>query len=185
MEIPKNLVARLTLKVPLQRYDGTGPVGPVIGHEVAVTARPGWSKYGANELALPGGKIEQIDLDKAFQHFPEKEILSTPDEELLIAAAMIAVLREIEEELQPDMILREQDLHFVGISENNGYTTYSFVMQLSRKPELRVKPDSGGTLWLSEADLMRSKIPLFADHGKMVEESLQLLNKRAESLTSA
>lgn len=141
--------------------------GEPANKEVILTLRPGWSKIGAYEPTLPGGKLEKTDFN---DQLPE----NYPDEEAIIAACLNAIIRELYEEL--GITIAPALLQFVTQTTNDaGWITYLFAADLNEKPTLQVKPDSAGTLWFSQLALEQKRYELFADHGFLLFEALKIL----------
>ena len=138
--------------------------------EVLFTIRPWWSKIGANEATLPGGKIDEDDLPENFD--PE-------DLTQLEVAYKQALIRELEEELGEGIktLVLGVTFYFLGLFENNGWETAAFVLELPEKPEVKVKPDSAGTVWFSEESLRAEEGDLFQDHSTIVEAAFAKLDE--------
>ncbi|NCS97460.1 MAG: NUDIX hydrolase [Candidatus Pacebacteria bacterium] len=156
-------VARVVLRVPVVHPKNNQKVG----NEVALTMRPGWSNLGRYAYTLPGGKIETADFAAGIAEN------ITPDQ--MQSAGIRAAVRELSEEL--GITLSHQLLQFVLCATNeSNWTTYVYAADLESKPQLLVLPESAGTLWLPESELLSGTIPLFADHGAFVVAALQLLS---------
>lgn len=158
----KQSVARLVLRAPV-----TDPRSNLeVGKEVALTVRPGWSKQGKYELALPGGKFDVQDFSNGVP-----EHLTFED---MVQAGMLTVVREIFEELGIEV--SHQLLRFVfEVTNQSGWTSYVYAVDVTEKPPLIVLPESAGTLWVPEQALLEGRVQLFADHGELVIPALQLL----------
>ena len=161
----KKLLVRLIIKAP-SKNPRTGEAS----EEIVVTVRPGWSNVGAYSMALPGGKIEKSDYIDALV---SEESAS---KEELIAVAMIAIIREIKEEL--GLLIEKEWLIYVGSSTNEAkWTTHVLAVKLPEKPVLLVDPGSAGTLWIDEQRIRKDSIGLFADHLYLAQWGLEVLSK--------
>ena len=158
-------VARLVLRAPVVHPK----TGVEIGKEVLLTLRPGWSNLGAYELTIPGGKIEPADF--AFQ-----PVVQFSQEEFQ-AVGMRTAVREISEEL--GICVAHNLIEFVLKSTNElDWTTLVYAADLDTKPTLQVVPDSAGTLWLPEVQLLQGFFPIFADHGEFIVAALAHLSRK-------
>jgi 8-oxo-dGTP pyrophosphatase MutT (NUDIX family) len=154
-------IARAVLIAP----DVNRKTGEQYTQEVVYTARPGWSKVGKYEVALPGGKIEIAEgdftdvIDKDSQDNPE--LLITLEQ--MIMAGLNAAEREVLEEL--GIPLMTGLLQFVDRSINDaGWYTYSYVGVLPEKPTVLVKPNSAGTLWINTRKILQGNPRLLNGH---------------------
>lgn len=150
-QLPRTSVSRAVLIAP----DVDPKSGQKYADEVLFTIRPGWSKVLPYVAALPGGKIEADKGD--FSEVVEVNLTDNPwivlTLEQMIRAGLKAAEREILEEL--GISLTASLLQFVDVSTNTaGWTTYSYVGELSEKPTLTVKPDSAGIRWISAQQLL-------------------------------
>lgn len=138
--------------------------------EVLFTIRPWWSKIGANETALPGGTIEEEDL---IENFDPEDLIQ------LEAVYKQALIRELEEELGEEIktLVLGATFYFLGLFENNGWETASFLLELPEKPVVEVKADSAGTVWHSEESLREEKENLFQDHPTIVAAAFAKLEE--------
>lgn len=171
---PKELATQ-TARAVLIAPDINPKTGQVYSEEVVFTLRPGWSKVGKYEPALPGGKIEAAAGD--FEGIVD-EALDDPyliiTMEQMIVAGLHAVEREISEEL--GIIVAPGLLGFVDVSTNpQGWTTYSYAAELPEKPTLLVKPESAGTRWISVQRLLEGKPKLLSGHLGIARRALQSL----------
>ena len=161
LQLLKTSVSRAVLIAP----DIDPKSGRKYADEVLFTIRPGWSKVHPYVAALPGGKIEADKED--FFGIVEVDSVENPwlvlTLEQMIQAGLKAAEREILEEL--GIFLTASLLQFVDVSTNSaGWTTYSYVGELSEKPTLTVKPDSAGARWISVPQLLNGKPKLLSGH---------------------
>lgn len=167
----KKYVSRAVLRVP-----STNPkTGAVDTHEVLSTLRPSWSKVGRYVSTLPGGKIELSDLENLSSEELEEldpHFLITLDQ--LVLAGLVAAGRELYEEL--GLILASDVLTFSEISTNKaGWNTIAYVADLPEKPTLLVQPDSAGTVWMDEAQILHGNPKMLAGHLGIIRRSLKKL----------
>ena len=139
-------------------------------NEFLFNIRPWWSKLGAGEIALPGGKISPEDLPEDF------DLEDLKDLELIYKTALI---RELGEELGEEIesLALATVFYFIGLFENNGWQSAVFALELSEKPRVDVKADSAGTLWIPENRLREKEVKLFADHQGIVDAALAKLDE--------
>ncbi|HEX7018199.1 MAG TPA: hypothetical protein VF209_04815 [Patescibacteria group bacterium] len=165
-------IARGVVRAP----DVHPKTGEKYTHEVLFTIRPGWSKTGKYLKALPGGKIDPQDFNEIIgrENSDDPHFVLTLDQ--LIQAGLNAVEREIFEEL--GILFSAGFFKFVEQSTNkSGWTTYSYVADLPRKPSLVVKPDSAGGVWINEGKLINGRPQLLQGHLGITRRALKTLNK--------
>lgn len=142
--------------------------------EVAFMIRPWWSNVGAYEKSLPGGKLEASDFVRV-----ELDEQQMSDEDLLLAAGLQAVLREILEEF--NFFLEKDKVTFVASDTNeSGWTTLTYASDVSQKPELSAKPETAGTVWIGEESIKNGEVELFADHLFFTVLALEFLDASNE-----
>jgi hypothetical protein len=167
----KPFIARAVLRAP----DINPKTEDVSAHEVAFTLRPSWSKVGRYETALPGGKIESQDFWQLVTESQFADPDFVPSLGLLIAAGLKTVERELFDELQ----LIATGLFFVDSSTNQaGWTTFSYAADLKEKPELRVKRDSAGAVWMDEQRIINGRPRLLSGHLAITRRALKALEKK-------
>ena len=139
-------------------------------NELLFNIRPWWSKVGANEIALPGGKINPEDLPENF---------NLEDLEDLERIYKTALIRELGEELGEEIetLALAAAFYFIGLFENNAWQSAVFAVELSEKPKVDVKAESAGTLWIPEEQLREKKVKLFADHQIIVDAAFAKLDE--------
>lgn len=166
------LIARVVVRA-LDENPKAGQKYPVVLH----TIRPHWSGQGPGEKALTGGGVEVTDFSaKATQRLsPENTVLIEAEDEVVIEAAAFRVMVEFYEEL--GFILNPWLLHFVGMTTNeSGYTTVAFAVDLPEKPDLLVKRASDGTGWETQHNVLEDKVAFFADHQEITLRALAMLD---------
>ncbi len=145
------ILARIVMRAP-----SVHPKSGAVEKEIVFTVRPGWSNIGKYENALPGGKIEDNDL---LSEEKERDVESLD----LIAIGLRAIIREVLEEL--DYLIDQSSIVFVTSDTNEaGWTTYYYAVDLAEKPMLSVDSESAGTLWVGEAHIKDGTAKVFADH---------------------
>jgi 8-oxo-dGTP pyrophosphatase MutT (NUDIX family) len=164
----------------------------VYTHEVIFTHRPGFSNLNKYAPALPGGKIDhftdfEFDGGLTPQEFNNPLFMITLSQ--MIEAGMYAAVRELSEELS--LLLAPALLQFVDVSTNTSvhpttkekikWTNYTYVAQLDRKPLLMVKPNSAGTIWVSEDDLINHRPRLLPGHLGMARRAIKHVEKKDQS----
>lgn len=140
-----------------------------IMRELLLTVRPSWSKVGAGQFALAGGRLEIADFDPNFS----KENVEGFGDRAWMEAGTIAVMRKVEKEL--NFLIDEILINFVGAFVNEaGWQTLLYKVELSEKPTVVVKNDSGGTVWsqVKDEQIALPKEMIFADHGEMIDSVL-------------
>lgn len=175
----KNHIARAVLVAP-DRHIHTGEIN---GYEIVLTFRPGSSKVGRYELALPGGKITIDEGD--FDTILTPEQLADPNLVLSVeevtAAAYKAVIREVKEEL--GYILVPELLRFVNATSNDaGYITYTYLAELPDKPTLQVKENSAGTRWMDVQEILEGEPALLNGHLDIARTALRRRRKHLSPL---
>ncbi len=160
----KKLVSRVALFAPDTK--AIQPHLPPV-QEVICTIRPSWSKVGAYEMALPGGKIDSVDYD----NLKQTEMLTD------VEAGANAAARELWEELGIELaptVLR----YILESTNDSGWTTLLYAAFLQEKPALQVLPESAGTVWLDATAVAEGNIPLFAEHAYLVIQALESFGSR-------
>ena len=168
MSKEKPLVTRIALFAPDSKSVST-QLPPI--QEVVCTVRPGWSKIGAYELALPGGKIDPAD----YTGIEDREMATD------IEAGARAAVREVWEELGIELapiILQ----YILETTNDAGWTTLLYAAYLLEKPVLQVLPESAGSVWLDASAVSKGTIPLFAEHAYLVSQAFENFEKKADRI---
>jgi len=175
-ETLKNTIARGVLRAPSIRPD----TGEFFCNEIAATVRPPWSKQEPGAIALAGGKLEVADFHTLLElGLITEEQLEDPDfvpsQELRMRAAKVAVAREMNEEL--DFVL-PADMDWKGLKPivNGKYETIPFYADLSVKPDLAAKAESGGTLWIPETTIVAGQIKMLAGNLEVSQAAIMAMN---------
>ena len=165
----KKVVSRGVIVVDAPHHDSK--IGYENTHkELLFSNRPATSKIGEEETALVGGKPKVEDLPANF------DIEDSEQLELIYKQALIRELgEELGEEIQT--LALAATFYFIGLFENDGWQSAVFVTEFPEKPRVDVKPDSAGTLWISETKLREEKVKLFADHQTIVKAAFAKLDE--------
>jgi hypothetical protein len=151
----KPFIARGVVRVP----DFHPKTHQLSALEILLTLRPGWGadKPARYTRALPGGGIKIED----FSGFISQGNLEDPDyiptTEELIAAGAETVKRRLLEELK----LIAVGFFYVATSTNyrskDKWKTVAYAVDLTEKPDVWVKSDSAGTLWMPQDQILNHR----------------------------
>lgn len=158
----------------------------VSAHEVIFTHRPSWSNIGKYDRALPGGgfKIEDFQTILSVENYENPDYIPTAEE--MKKAGSIAVERELVEELGEEIGLMIVGLlTFVLKSKNKqGWTTYVYAADLEKKPDLLVKSDSAGTIWMNQRKLLQGRPrQMLSGNATMARKGINYLDSKKENRT--
>jgi 8-oxo-dGTP pyrophosphatase MutT (NUDIX family) len=138
---------------------------------VGMVNRPYWSKQGANEWSLPGGKVNDDDINHVELQDQDRAVSLGQLEEVTRNTAK----REIAEELNIEANLDQ--LNFVGFFQNGEWVTALFYLLLDQRPSISLgqKEDPmdeiDGFIWLG-ADRAAVGTAIFADHKVQVDQAV-------------
>lgn len=146
----KNVLSRVLIVANGQKV-GRGDGTPM--YEGLFDLRPIWSNISPTKVAIPGGKIKRED----FEGILDENDINNPafalSPEQLDLVARKAACREVREELKielsPESLAPSKPLFFTNESPPGSlWHTFAYTVVLPDKPEVVVKPESAGTLWL-------------------------------------
>lgn len=138
---------------------------------VGLVNRPYWSKLGANEWSLPGGKVNDDDIDGVELENGQRSVTLGQSEEITRNTAK----REIAEEL--DIHVSLDQLIYVGLFQNGEWATALFYILVDERPSITIgqKEDPmdeiDGFVWMG-ANRAAIGSAVFADHKLLLDEAV-------------
>lgn len=150
-----------------EKHPRTGESHTVVG----LVNRPYWSKQGANEWSLVGGKINDSDIEDAGIDGAQRSVDLGESE----AVARRAAQREVMEEIGVDVTLDE--LMYVGLFYNGAWASALFYVLLDERPAIILSQKDSpmdeidGFVWMG-TNRVAVGGKLFVDHETMVIDAV-------------
>lgn len=175
-------MAEKTIRTQALGLDRTTARCAVIVHEkhprsgvphiaVGLVNRPYWSKQGANEWSLVGGKVNDQDIEGVEISDTQRSVTMGESQEITRRTAQ----RELKEELNVEVEL--EDLIYVGLFNNGEWVSALFYILLEERPSITIAhqedpmDEIDGFVWMG---MNRAAVGdgFFADHKLMIDEAV-------------
>ncbi|MBW7956169.1 NUDIX domain-containing protein [Patescibacteria group bacterium] len=157
-------VARLAVLVS-EKHPRTNESHLVTG----LVQRPYWSKQGASEWSMMGGRPNDKDFNVLAK--PDLTRQLTPAE--VEAVTRQTAVRKAHEEV--GLLVRANELNYMGMFQNGPWATALFYMLRGQRPNITLAArdlpleELDGFQW-TELNAALKGIQIFADHGIMLQE---------------